>query len=113
MLTAAAHVALDASLGIVFDLVFVLLCLTAALWVHPRDFFTIGVMPPLVLGAVVLVLALVDRDAVARADDVLVQAIVSGLAHRAVGLAIGYGLALGVLALRQVAIRNHTALRAS
>ena len=111
LLTALVHVALDTSLGVWFDLVFVTLCVVAALWVHPRDFFTVGVLPPILLGFVVLLLAVVDRDAVARADDVLVQALVSGLAHRAIGLAVGYGLALGILGLRQVAQRNRGSLR--
>lgn len=111
LLVALAHVAFDAPLGLGFDLVFVLLCVAAALWVHPRDFFTVGVLPPILLGTLVLLLAVLDRDTVARADDGLVQALVSGLAHRAIGLAVGYGLALGILALRQVAVRNSGSLR--
>jgi hypothetical protein len=111
LLVALVHVALDSPLSIWFDLVFVTLCVVAALWVHPRDFFTVGVLPPLLLGVVVLLLALVDRDTVARADDSLVQALVSGLAHRAISLAIGYGLALAILALRQFALRNRGSLR--
>lgn len=111
VLVALVHVALDASLGMWFDLAFVALCVVAALWVHPRDFFTVGVLPPILLGVVVLLLAVLDRDTVARADDVLVQALVSGLAHRAIGLAIGYGLALAILSLRQVAQRNRGSLR--
>jgi hypothetical protein len=98
-------------IGTVFDVVFVLLCLTAALWVRPRDFFTVGVLPPLLLGLVVLALALVDRAAVARAGDPLVQAVVSGLAHHALALVVGYALTLLVLALRQVALRNGGSLR--
>lgn len=111
LLTALAHLALGAGLGLVFDLLFVALCVGAALWVHPRDFFTVGVLPPILLAVTVFLLALVDRDTVARADDSLVQAVVSGLAHRAIGLAIGYGLALAVLGLRQVALRNRGTIR--
>jgi hypothetical protein len=98
-------------IGAVFDVAFVLLCLTAALWVRPRDFFTVGVLPPLLLGSLVLVLALVDRAAVARAGDPLFQAFISGLAHHALALVVGYALTLLVLALRQVALRNGGALR--
>jgi hypothetical protein len=98
-------------LGILFDVAFVLVCVGAALWVHPRDFFSIGVLPPLLLGFTVLVLAVVDRAAVAKAGDPLVQAIVSGLAHHAIALVIGYALTLLVLALRQVALRHRGTLR--
>jgi hypothetical protein len=98
-------------IGVVFDVAFVLICLGAALWVHPRDFFGIGVLPPLLLGLTVLVLSVVDRAAVAKADDPLVQAVVSGLAHHSMALVVGYGLTLLVLALRQVALRHRGTLR--
>ena len=98
-------------IGLFFDVAFVLICLGAALWVHPRDFFGVGVLPPLLLGFTVVVLAFVDRAAVARPGDTLVQAVVSGLAHHALALVIGYGLTLAVLALRQVALRHHGTLR--
>jgi hypothetical protein len=104
--------AFDARIGLFFDLVFVASCLGAALMVRPRDFFTVGVLPPLALTATVVLLAFVDRAAVARADDSVTQATVSGLAHHAQALAIGYALTLLVLALRQVALRNDGRLRA-
>lgn len=99
-------VAFGDRIGLFFDVVFVLGCLAAALLVRPRDFFTVGVLPPLALTCAVLAVALVDRAAVARADDGVAQATVSGLAHHAGALAIGYTLVLLVLALRQVALRN-------
>ena len=98
-------------ISLFFDIVFVLVCLGAALWVRPRDFFSIGVLPPLLLGSTVVVLAVVDRAAVAKAGDPLLQAVVSGLAHHALALVIGYALTLAVLALRQVALRNRGTLR--
>lgn len=98
-------------IGLGFDIAFVVICVAAALWVHPDDFFSIGVMPPLLLAVTVLLLSLVDRAAVARPDDHLLQAVVSGLAHHALALVIGYALTLAVLALRQVALRHNGALR--
>ena len=98
-------------IGVLFDIVFVLTCIGAALAVRPRDFFTVGVLPPLLLAGTVLILALADRGAVARADDALAQALVSGLAHHALALVLGYGFTLAVLALRQVALRNRGQLR--
>ena len=98
-------------LGFFFDLVFVLACLGAALMVRPRDFFTVGVLPPLALIGTILLVAVVDRTLVADVDDHLAQATVSGLAHHAQALAVGYALALATLALRQVAMRNQGRLR--
>jgi hypothetical protein len=115
VLAAAGLVALDLALthGIswVFDVGFVLLCVAAALTVRPRDFFPVGVLPPLLMAAVVLVLALFVRTAIADAEDGLVQSFVSGLAHHAGALVAGYGLTLLVLALRQVALHNAGSLR--
>jgi hypothetical protein len=98
-------------LGLFFDLGFVVVCVAAALAVRPQDFFTVGVLPPLLLASTVTVLAVVDRAAVARADDAVAQAVVSGLAHHAIALVIGYALTLGVLALRQVALRHDGRIR--
>jgi hypothetical protein len=100
-------------LGWFFDLALVAACVGAALLVRPRDFFAVGVLPPLALGGTVVVVALVDRGAVARPGDGLLQAVVSGLAHHAVALAVAYALTLGVLGLRQVAMRNQGRLRRS
>lgn len=111
VLVASLDLLLDNRLGVLFDVVFVLVCVTCALWVRPRDFFTVGVLPPLALAVVVVGLAVLDRGAVARADDPPLQAVVSGLAHHALALVVGYALTLLVLALRQVALRNGGTLR--
>jgi hypothetical protein len=102
---------LDDRLGLPFDVALVALSVVAALWVRPRDFFTIGVLPPLLLAATVVTLVAVDRGSVAEPDDAVLQAVVSGLAHHAVALLVGYAGTLAVLALRQVALRNNGALR--
>lgn len=94
-----------------FDLAFVAICTTAALSVRPRDFFAVGVLPPLLMFGTVLLLAFVDRGAIADKADGLVQAVVSGLAHHAGALVAGYGLTLGILALRQLARRNSGRIR--
>jgi hypothetical protein len=113
----AAAVALDllalGRLGLPFDAVFVLVCVAAALAVRPRDFFAVGVLPPLLLAAVVVGLALLARGAIAHPNDVLPQAVVSGLAHHSGALGAGYALTLVVLGLRQVALRHAGALRSA
>jgi hypothetical protein len=98
-------------LGWFFDLAFVAACVAAALLVRPRDFFAVGVLPPLALGTTIVVVAAVDRTAVAKAGDNVIQAVVSGLAHHAVALAFAYALTLTILGLRQVALRNQGRLR--
>ncbi len=95
------------------DIAFVLVCVAAALAVHPRDFFVVGVCPPLMLASVFAILAVVARGSFAEPSDGFLQAVVSGLAHHAGALIIGYGLTLGLLALRQVALRNAGAIRAA
>lgn len=87
-------------LGPAFDIGFVLVCVLAAMAVHPRDFFRVGVLPPLLLFGACLALALVWRDGIANADDNVAQAVVSGLAHRSGALFTGYALALLLLAVR-------------
>lgn len=108
---AGLNLSLTDELTLVFDAGFVLVCLWAALAVRPRDFFVVGVLPPLLMLSTVTLLALVARGAVADEVDSLVQAVVSGLAHHAGALVAGYFLALLVLALRQVALRNSGRLR--
>lgn len=94
-------VALGGELSLFFDLCFVTLCLGLALAVRPGEFFTAGVLPPLIMVAVFALLALVDVDAVARPGDGVVQAIVSGLAHHSAALVGGYLVCLGTLWARQ------------
>jgi len=99
-------------LSLFFDIAFVLVCAGAALAVRPREFFVIGVFPPLLMAGTVVVLALLSRSSVADPADGFLQAVVSGLAHHAGTLVLGYLLTLALLALRQVAIRNAGVLRA-
>jgi hypothetical protein len=97
----ALNLAIFGRLNLFFDIGFVLVCLGAALAVHPRDFFRVGVLPPLLLLGFITLVALVHRAWIAEAGDGLVQAVVSGLAHRASALLTGYLLVLAVLAIRQ------------
>lgn len=101
-LTAAAlDLLVTGRVGVLFDLAFAGLCVALALAVRPRDFFTVGVLPPLLMLSTFLLLAMSRAEAIAKPDDGLVQAVVSGLSHHSVGLAVSYALALGVLFVRQ------------
>ena len=95
-----------------FDVLFVLVCAGTALAVRPRDFFVVGVLPPLLMAGTVAVLAVLARDAVADPADGFLQALVSGLAHHSTALVVGYALTLALLAVRQLALRNAGTLRA-
>jgi hypothetical protein len=113
LLVVVAHLVVTDDLTLAFDAAFVLLCMAAALAVRPRDFFLVGVMPPLLMAGTMLLLAVVARGFVADPRDGIIQALVSGLAHHAGALVLGYALVLGLLALRQVAIRNAGAIRSA
>ncbi len=84
-----------------FDIAFVLICIGAALAVRPGDFFSVGVLPPLLLLGCATLLSIVARATVAAAQDGFVQGVISALADHSVALAAGYLLCLLVLAIRQ------------
>ena len=98
-------VAMVGRVSMFFDLWFVLVCLCLAVLVRRSDFFTVGVLPPLIMLGSFTVLALGRPEAIANRDDSLVQAVVSGLAHHSVALVCGYGLCLVTLLARQRAAR--------
>lgn len=102
---ASASIAVSGRLGPVFDVGFVALCLATALSIRPSEFFTVGILPPLLLLGVSTILGVVHRGWIAPSDDGLVQAVISGLAHHSGALLGGYSLALAVLAIRTRVLR--------
>ena len=109
VLVLAVDLAINGHPTIVFDIGFVLICVGAALAVRPRDFFAIGVLPPLLLLSLMTLVALVHRAWVGSPGDGLLQAVVSGLAHRASALLTAYLLTLAVLAIRHQVIARRAA----
>ena len=101
LLLLALDLGINDRLTLIFDIGFVLLCVGAALAVRPRDFFQVGVLPPLLLLGFITLLGVVHTAWIAHPRDGLIQAVVSGLAHRASGLLTAYLLALAILAIRQ------------
>lgn len=87
--------------SIFFDLSFVALCLGLAVVVRPDGFFTVGVLPPLIMLAVFGLLAVFSPETIAQPDDGVVQSVISGLATHSGALAVGYALCLSTLYLRQ------------
>lgn len=99
--TVVLDVALVGRVSLFFDLCFVVLCIALALKVRPTDFFTVGVLPPLIMVGVFALLAATRPDAIADPRDGVVQAVVSGLSHHSGALVSGYVLCLATLAVRQ------------
>jgi hypothetical protein len=100
---AAAEITLVGRLGLFFDACFVATCLMAALMVRPRDFFTVGVLPPLLMLGTMLLVALNGAQVIAARQDNVVQAVVTGLAHHSIALFVGYAVCLLTLVLRRSA----------
>jgi hypothetical protein len=101
-LTAAAiDIALSGRLGWFFDVCFVAICVLAALMVRPRDFFNVGVLPPLLMLGTMVLVALNGTQVIAARHDSVIQAVITGLAHHSVALFVGYALCLGALVVRQ------------
>ncbi len=96
----AIDVGIGGRVGLFFDLAFVAVCLTLALLVRPEDFFTVGVLPPLIMLAVFVLVGVSHRVAIAGDDDSLARAVVTGLSHHAVALGVGYAACLLCLAVR-------------
>jgi len=102
LLTATTiDLALAERLGLLFDLTFVTVCARAALMVRPADFFTVGVLPPLIMVGVFALLGTTRPEVIADPGDGVVQAVVSGLSHHSGALVAGYLLCLATLAVRQ------------
>lgn len=102
--SAAAEITVASRLGWFFDVCFVAICLLAALLVRPRDFFNVGVLPPLLMLGTMLTVALNGARVIATRHDSVVQAVVTGLAHHSVALFVGYAVCLVTLVLRQRAL---------
>ena len=95
-------------LGWIFGICFVAICCWAALAVRPRDFFRVGVLPPLLLLACAVALSLLARGTVARSTDGFVQGTITALANNSSALLVGYVLSLAVLGMRHRVIGRRT-----
>jgi hypothetical protein len=98
--TAVGDVALGGGVGLLFDISFVAVCLLVALLVRAEDFFTVGVLPPLIMLTVVVLVAIWRASALTVGDTSLVPTVLTGLARHAVALGLGYAGCLVCLALR-------------
>lgn len=102
VLTAATiEITMVGHLRLFFDLCFVVVCLVAAVRVRPRDFFTVGVLPPLLMFGTMVIVAINGPKVIATAHDGVVQAVITGLAHHSLGLFAGYAVCLATLMARR------------
>ena len=94
-------VALVGRVSLFFDLCFVTMCVALALAVRPTDFFTVGVLPPLIMVGVFALLGLTRPAVIADPGDGVIQAVISGLSHHSGALVAGYVLCLACLETRR------------
>jgi hypothetical protein len=93
--------AMSGRLTLFSDLSFIVACLALAVAVRPHDFFTVGVLPPLLMVAAFALLGAVRPETIADPRDGVVQATVTGLAHHSGALVVGYLLCLATLGVRR------------
>lgn len=100
----AAVVAFDLTLtgrlSMFFDLCFVLVGLSAALLARRQGLFAVGVLPPLLLGIVVAVLAMTAPAALTSSHLAFVSTWLTGLAHHGGALAATHVIVLMIVGLR-------------
>jgi len=97
---AAFDVALTARLSMFFDLCFVLVGLWAALVVRRKGLYAVGVLPPLLLGAVVAFLAVTMPSTLTASHLAFVSTWLTGLAQHGLALAATHLLVLTIVGLR-------------
>jgi hypothetical protein len=97
---AAFDVALTGRLSMFFDLCFVLVGLSAALVVRRRGLYAVGVLPPLLLGALVAVLAVTWPATLTASHLAFVSTWLTGLAHHGVALGATHVVVLAIVGLR-------------
>lgn len=85
---------LSGHLSLFFDLCFITVCLFLAIRVEQSALSLGAMLPPALMVAVLVLLGLVAPQVVARAEDGVVQTVVTGLTNHSVALVTGWALAL-------------------
>lgn len=97
VVTAATLLVLDllltSSVSLVFDIGYVLLCVVLALWVRPRDFTIVTVLPPTLMVGLFWIHAALSAPST-------VQGLVRTVSEHVGALAVGYVLFLAILLVR-------------
>jgi hypothetical protein len=108
----AFDVALTGRLSMFFDLCFILVGLCAALGVRRDGLYAVGVLPPLLLGAVVAVLAVLSPGTLTASRLEFASTWLTGLAHHGVALASAHAVVLTIVGMRAGAEPRPTTARA-
>lgn len=102
--TTAIEVRLTDRLGLFFTICFVLTVLTAALLVRSDGFYAVGVLPPLLMLAILVTVAWVAPQAIQAhglvVDAGTLQRVIAGIVSHATPLAVGHALVLLVIGAR-------------
>jgi len=96
----AFDVALTARLSMFFDLCFALVGLWAALVVRHKGLYAVGVLPPLLLGAVVAFLAVTMPSTLTASHLAFVSTWLTGLAQHGFALGATHVVVLAIVGLR-------------
>ncbi|CAN5857421.1 hypothetical protein BH20ACT6_BH20ACT6_10980 [soil metagenome] len=104
VVAAFVEILLVGSVGLLLGLSLVAASIGVALTVRPRDLFTAGVSPPLLLVGVLLVVAVLHGEGIQVgrlvAEAGVAQRVIAGFVHLAGTLVVAHALALVVVALR-------------
>lgn len=92
---------LDSQLGLFYDLSFVTICLLLAVRIHRAEFGFAVTLPPALMGAVLVLLAVASPAMIADEGDGFVQAFVTGVATHSLALLVGWVFALLALEARR------------
>ena len=97
---AGCDLLLGGRLSLFFDLGFVTLCLGLPVLVRRADLFTAALLPPLLMGGLLTLLAVVAPAGLDARDHAALPALIAGLSAHSVALTAGYAVCLAVLGVR-------------
>lgn len=115
LVAAAIEIVLRDAVGMVVGVMLVLACTAVALMIRAGDLFTAGVLPPLLLVAALVVVAVVHPAGIEvsrlQPDAGVAQTVIAGFVALARWLVAAHALALVLVALRLRVTRTRAAAR--
>lgn len=103
--------AVTGRLSLLTEVWFVLVCAASALVAARSAFFTVGVLPPLLMLGTLSLLTMLDPAAVTADHLAFPSTVLTGLALHAGALIAGHATALGIIARRHVVAQPDTVRR--
>jgi hypothetical protein len=99
-LLSLVDLAITGRLSLFFDLSFIVVCTVAALAVRRSELSTVGVLPPVVMLALLALLAVVEPAGLTADHLGFASTLLTGLAHHAAGLVAAHAVVLAIVAAR-------------